>query len=447
MDRCAEEHRMKRTIGHLAALCCILHPAPARALSPWPAEANTSAVLLTGADPEFDAVNMSGACWNPATRTLWLANNFGRFHALTEDAAGGFMVATNAAGTKARWAPGGDLEGICQVDYGEQVVYLMDENSSIRAYDVSNYGVVNQTRSWNITAQCPEVGGAGPEGITFVPDEWLSRQGFRSAGGALYTSTNGMGGLMFVGHQTGGYVHVFDLVPSGTTYGYVGQYKTSRAETAGLEFDRTTGKLYLWHNTGGNFLEVAELNSYVDGPDRRLRTIEEYAGPRSGNLEGFACAPTQETNNWCFVTDDANLNSEALVWYRHFEPSEDTDADVLPDGWELWYFGTTTQTVGAADSDLDGWNNTDEYVADTDPADAGSFFPPLQVRRTVANLLLTMDATSTNRTYHIDSRTNLMNEAWQPWTNAIGTGAAWSLPLPEAGDRHFFRSRVTLPPP
>jgi len=438
---------MKTVIRILIMLGSTLSLQQAHAQSAWPAEGNTSAAILTGVDPGFNDINMSGAFWNPVTRTLWLANNYGRFSALVEDGAGSFMVATNGSGTKAKWSTSGDFEGVCQGDLTSDILYIMDENGWIREYDVSEpkYGVITQNRTWDIRTECPEVSGAGPEGITFVPDEWLGRQGFRSASGALYTSTNGMGGLMFVGHQSGGYIHVFDLNPSGTTWGYVGKYKTSRTETAGLEFDRTTGKLYIWHNTGPNYLEVAELNSYVDGVDRRLRTIVEHTGPRSGNLEGFACVPTEETNNWCFVTDDNNLNSEAIVWYRQFEPSEDVDGDTLPDGWELWSFGTTTQTVGSADSDLDGWINADEYIADTDPTNSTSFFPPLALAFSPSSLILSIDLTSTARVYHIDYKTNLLDETWMPWTNAIGTGAAWTNPVPESVDHaRFFRSRVTL---
>ena len=348
----------------------------ASAASPWPAEPTSQAVKLTLLDPELNAINMSGAAWNPVTRTLWLANNSGQFWALVENGAGGFKVATNTAGTKAKWSPSGDLESICQADFTQPIVYLMDENGWIREYDVSQYGVVQENRNWDIRAQCPEVGGtSGPEGLTFVPNEWLQREGFRAASGALCVSTNGMGGLMFVGHQDGGYVHVFDLNRVNNTYVYVGRYRTGEAETAGLEFDRSTGKLYLWHNIGSNFLEVTELGSYVDGSERRLRPLIEYIGPRTGNLEGFALAPTPDTNNWCFVTDDDNNpNGEAILWFRQFQPVEDTDGDSLADDWELRYFGTTTQTVGSADSDRDGMTNTQEQIAGTDPTDASSVF-------------------------------------------------------------------------
>ena len=95
---------------------------------PWPAESCTSAVSLVSVNPEFNAENMSGAAWNPLARTLWLANNSGRFYALVEDGKGSFTVATNTLGVKARWAPGGDLESICQADFNQPVVYLLDEN-------------------------------------------------------------------------------------------------------------------------------------------------------------------------------------------------------------------------------------------------------------------------------------------------------------------------------
>lgn len=306
-------NRVARCGACVLSLSCALH-----AVEPWPAESANDAPKLTTVEPEFNAVNMSGAAWNPATRTLWLANNSGRFYALTEDGRGGFRVATNAAGVKARWAPGGDLEGICQADFSRPIVYLLDENGWIRAYDVSRYGVVRENRNWDIRTHCPEVHGQGPEGLTFVPDEWLKRRNFTGANGKGCGSTNGMGGLMFVGHQRGGYVHVFDLSPSNGVYGYAGRFLTGRDETAGLEFDRSSGLLLVWHNTGANYLEVVDLSSAAEGSERRFRQIAEYSGPRRGNLEGFAVVPADSSNTWCFVTDDDNKDGEAIVWYRRF---------------------------------------------------------------------------------------------------------------------------------
>ena len=71
---------------------------------------------------------------------------------------------------------------------------------------------------------------------------------------------------------------------------------------------------------------------------------------------------------------DANLNGEAILWFRQFQPREDTDGDSLSDDWELRYWGTTTYTTGSADSDLDGMTNAEEQTAGTDPTDASSVF-------------------------------------------------------------------------
>ncbi len=314
-----------------AAFLLAVGPA-AHAADPWPAEAHTAAIQLTALDSGLNTNNWSGAFWNPATRTLWLACNSGYFWALVEGGPLGFQVATNAAGTPAKWTDRGDFESICQADLGEDVVFVLDEDGYIREYDVSEYGTVVQNRHWDIRAQCPEADGrSGGEGLAFVPDEFLRHQHFCDSNGVAVVSSNGMGGLMFVGYQYDGFVYAFDLDRVNGQYTFVGRYKTGRTETAGLEFDRATGQLYIWHNTGLNYLEVVELNSYPDGPDRRFRQLAEYIGPRIGNLEGFALVPSAATNaaGGCILTDDDNLSGEAILWYREFQP-----APMSPASWD-----------------------------------------------------------------------------------------------------------------
>lgn len=124
--------------------CTALLPQISFAVASWPAESHTQALKLTGLDSNFTA-NMSGACWNPSNRTFWVCcNNPGIFWALVEDGGGSWRIATNTAGTKARWAFSGDFdfESFCQADFTKPVVYLMDENGWIRECDVSNYGAI-----------------------------------------------------------------------------------------------------------------------------------------------------------------------------------------------------------------------------------------------------------------------------------------------------------------
>lgn len=54
------------------------------------------------------------------------------------------------------------------------------------------------------------------------------------------------------------------------------------------------------------------------------------------------------------------------------DPAGDSDGDGLSDGWERQHFASITGGVGAADGDLDGFSNLDEFGAGTDPSLNGS---------------------------------------------------------------------------
>lgn len=316
---------MKPTVIAAAIIFLLLNSSQrALAADPWPGEAWTSAETLTHLDRDFRN-NMSGACWNPETRTFWVCCN-GRpsaFWAIREDGAGSLTIATDDSGTRAKYDLGrGDLEGISQVDYDANLVVLLFEGADmIREYDASTYGQAVLKNQWDISSYVPTNGGAGSEGITFVPDEWLTRDGFTDGDGNPYVSTYDMGGLMFVAHQNGGGIYVFDLSRTNGAVHFVGAFRTSRKESSGLEFDRSTGLLYIWHNTGPNYLEVARLSSRVDGAERRLTSVAEFVGPKSGNLEGIAIVPTVTKDNWCLIVDDDNQDGAALMWFRQFEPT------------------------------------------------------------------------------------------------------------------------------
>ena len=294
--------------------------------APWPGETWQEAIVLTTLETTDFNSNMSSAAWNPITRTFWVCRNGGpsACWALVEDGAGSFKIATNESGTAARFVSGagGDFEGICQVDYNEASVYIMTEVVDlIKKYNVSVYGTFTFVREWDVSDYVPAYDGTrGSEGITFVPDEWLTYYNFVDGNGNPYpASVNGMGGLMFVCHQNGGRVYVFDLSPTSSTVTFVGAYKTRRDESADLEFDRSNGHLYIWHNTGDNYLEVTTLSSYVNG-ERYLTPIAEFLSPKGGNLEGIGILPASDSNNWCLITDDSNQDGAALMWFRSFNP-------------------------------------------------------------------------------------------------------------------------------
>ena len=91
-------------------------------------------------------------------------------------------------------------------------------------------------------------------------------------------------------------------------------------------------------------------------------------------------------------------------------PGADSDTDGLPDDWEQTYFGSATAGVAAADPDLDGLSNWQEYVAGTSPTDRASTLvllaPPAGLPPATPQVM-TWSSVS-NRFYTVYDSTNLL---------------------------------------
>jgi hypothetical protein len=320
---------------------------------PWPAENWDDAANISDFDSD-SGQDLSGAVWNPISDTLWVCRNGpgssgSKFWVIADDGTGDYDVQYKN-GNRGEWTGLGDAEGITFVDYDEELVYIITEGEErIKSYDVSVYGVVSIVRNYDTSAYLPKSGGLGAEGITFVPDNWLVLAGFVDADGNPYTSQNGMGGLMFVGHQNGGRIYVFDLNVNADTFSFVGAFKTGFTETAGLEFDRSTGLLYIWHGTA-NDLEVTSLDSIVDGSERRLTQRGYFDLPGNANIEGLALPPGIDNLDWLFLTRDDG-GADALRWFDQFDTG--IQYDIL--GWS---------EIAQVDSDIQAYSDT-SVVANT----------------------------------------------------------------------------------
>jgi hypothetical protein len=127
-------------------------------------------------------------------------------------------------------------------------------------------------------------------------------------------------------------------------------------------------------------------------------------------------------------------------------PAGDLDGDGLPNYWEQRY-GTTTGLVASVDNDSDGFINADEYVADTDPTNAASFFE-ISGFLALTNQTVTFIG-STGRQYQVFYTTNDLTDANLTWiaahTNWItGAGANSSITVTNTASKAFFRLRATL---
>jgi hypothetical protein len=287
---------------------------------PWPGEKWENAVDLTSLDPSLWKQNLSGIYWNSRTGRLWLANNSGTFTVLKFNA--GIFE-------KEREYPvGGDLEAITQTDIeGDSVFLLAEREAEIREYGIKD-GQLRQT--WSLKTGLGDLKNNGPEGLAFIPDEWLAKGGFQDSAGQVYNRSApgaaGLGGIMLVavqavGRAQAGDVYAFDLKKDGT-WTAVGRYQTARRESCELAFDSQTGLLYILHNIDGNTLEVTDLKSSPQGAARRFTTLREIRVPSRSNIEGFSLGSARRvgasaSEYWCFFADDANERG-ALRWFSKF---------------------------------------------------------------------------------------------------------------------------------
>ncbi len=279
--------------------------------APWPGEIGSQAVDLTPLAAGFEQ-QVSDLFWNPLTRTLWVARAPGGVWALNEAADGGFKIAASYPSINS------DFEGITQGKLDEPSVFVLDETGgAVRKYSVA--GNATLVRTWALAGVIPpQVANLGPEGLTFVPDESLVDAGWP-------VSAFGSGGLFLIAHQNGGQVYAVDLDQAnnaGRTL--IATLQTSRSESSGLAFDRSSGRLFISHNTGGNFLEVATLAAGLT-----LQRQVEVDSPSTSNLEGFAITPQYAADGgapderWCFWADDDgnSVGNPGLMWFRKLPPT------------------------------------------------------------------------------------------------------------------------------
>jgi hypothetical protein len=98
------------------------------------------------------------------------------------------------------------------------------------------------------------------------------------------------------------------------------------------------------------------IGAYLLEPDGFLAQLQETRAAHTGGFNVFELSPDAVTNLLPAVRAGATAPDEP-----------DVDNDLLPDSWELRWFGNLSTAGRNTDSDGDGLSDYEEYVLGTDP--------------------------------------------------------------------------------
>jgi len=138
-------------------------------------------------------------------------------------------------------------------------------------------------------------------------------------------------------------------------------------------------------------------------------------------------------------------NTTDMGCYEYNPATADSNGDGIPDGWYHGYeLNPTNPLMATIDSDTDGPDNKDEYIADTNPQNSNSNF---RISAISANSLMTVYFDSSpNRLYTLNGCTNLVEGAWQPLLGPrLGVGGDDSMMDDGSSPAKFYQLRVELP--
>ncbi|MGN8049461.1 lamin tail domain-containing protein [Curtobacterium sp. 22159] len=211
--------------------------------------------------------DLSGIDWTTSSSSedgqLWaVQNGDGLLYHLVPDGRGGWAP-SNAAGTELHYADGSgtpDAEGVTVTADDPGAVYVSTERNN----DVSSTSrpavlrfatadgsekTLDATDEWNLAPDFPGLGAnAGLEGVTWIPDSWLTAHGFVDQHtGAAYVPSAYAGhgdGLFFVGVEGTASGYAYALMDDGS-FQRVATIATPFAVVADVQFDPTLDALWV----------------------------------------------------------------------------------------------------------------------------------------------------------------------------------------------------------
>lgn len=266
---------------------------------------------------------------------MWGAQNSGKLWRLVPDGSGGWKPDTTGGWTSGKTLryPGGsgtpDSEGVTLTGAGSAGgAFVASERNgdvsgmsrlSVLRYDVGGAGTtLTAAKEWNLTSDLPSVdSNLGFEGITWVPDTYLTGAGFKdeSTGAAYDPSRYGShtGGVIFVGVEGTGMVYGYVLQDSGT-YTRVASISSGMAGVMELQWEPQASRLWVvCDNTCNGQHRTMQVDT--SGAFAATAVYDRPSGMPNINNEGFSVAGADECvagSKPVYWADDDNDSGHAL---------------------------------------------------------------------------------------------------------------------------------------
>ncbi len=150
-----------------------------------------------------------------------------------------------------------------------------------------------------------------------------------------------------------------------------------------------------------------------------LSALPSGETPNHGSLSPVLAPDGRTVAFLSWATDlapgDRNRAADVFVLRLGSGPAADSDEDGLPDDWEVAYFNSLARD-GSGDWDGDGATDRAEYLAGTDPTNAGSVFRVVALTSAGGTEVTVVWSAVPGRTYRVQFK----DAVEAPWTDLPG---------------------------
>ena len=295
-----------KAIGVCTVVVLAAASSPVEAATTWPGDSATR----TADGRSVVGENLSGVSFESPGVVWAVKNGPSTLYRLVPGSGGTWEVDRERSLRFADGRGDPDAEGVVSTPDGLFVVAERDNDNG----DVSSPVVLEvgggTVAEWELPGMPPVGPNDGPEAISWIPDSYLTAQGFRDDTGKLYDPADHPShgtGVFAVGLEATGGIFLYALRDGGAEL--VAEFAGGQARVMGLEWEGTR----LWATCDSGCGGRATTLAVVDGRFEVTATYDRPSKLPNVNLEGFAVSPSCVNGKKVVLwADDDNTGGHAL---------------------------------------------------------------------------------------------------------------------------------------